>query len=79
VKNSGINQAAQDILQRLTAMPGVESAAFTRLLPLEGGNFNTLPIIVASRPLDGPSHDSFDRDISDFVLGKSGSIDRLSR
>jgi predicted permease len=48
---------AEDVLQRLNAIPGVEMSAFTALLPLEG-TFNSLPIVVASRPLNGPSHGS---------------------
>jgi hypothetical protein len=43
VQGSGIDQTARDVLQRLSVMPGVESAAFTRLLPLDG-DFNSLPI-----------------------------------
>jgi putative ABC transport system permease protein len=54
-KASGIDQTARDVLEHLTAMPGVESAAYTRLLPLEG-NFNSLPVIVVGRPLEGASH-----------------------
>lgn len=51
----GIDQTARDVLQRLSATPGVESAAYTRLLPLDG-DFNRLPIIIAGRPLNGASH-----------------------
>lgn len=54
-KARGIDQMFQDVLQRLNALPGVEVAAFTNLLPLQG-NFNGLPIVVAGRPLNGPSH-----------------------
>jgi putative ABC transport system permease protein len=52
---SGIDRTSRDVLQRLSAIPGVESAAFTRLLPLDG-DFNRLPIVVVGRPLNGPSH-----------------------
>ncbi|SPE40828.1 conserved membrane hypothetical protein [Candidatus Sulfopaludibacter sp. SbA3] len=46
---------ADDLFRRLDAMPGVEGAALTGLLPLEGG-FNSLTITIAGRPLDGVSH-----------------------
>jgi putative ABC transport system permease protein len=55
VQGSGIDQTARDILQHLSATPGVESAAFARMLPLDG-DFNSLPIIVVGRPLSGASH-----------------------
>jgi putative ABC transport system permease protein len=57
LRGSGTDQTARDVLRRLSAIPGVESAAFTRMLPLEG-DFNSLPIIVVGRPLNGPSHGS---------------------
>jgi putative ABC transport system permease protein len=57
LQGAGVDQTARDVLRRLSAIPGVESAAFARLLPLEG-DFNSLPIIVVGRPLNGPSHGS---------------------
>src|SRR5262249_2020893 len=56
-KVSGVDQLVRDIFRRLNALPGVESAAFTRMLPLEGTS-NSIPMIVAGRPLHGPSHGS---------------------
>jgi putative ABC transport system permease protein len=55
VKASGIDQAVRNAVQRMTATPGVEAAAFTSLVPLDG-DFNSFPVIVVGRPLDGPSH-----------------------
>jgi predicted permease len=40
--------------ERLKALPGVENAAATCCVPLQGG-FG-LPFIIVGRPLDGPSH-----------------------
>jgi putative ABC transport system permease protein len=57
LQGSGTDQTARDVLRRLSAIPGVESAGFARMLPLEG-DFNSLPIIVVGRPLNGPSHGS---------------------
>ncbi len=54
-KAAGVNQLVQNALGRLTALPAVESAALTGLLPLDL-NVNSLPIIVIGRPLSGPSH-----------------------
>ena len=54
---SGVERMVSDIHQRLAALPGVESAGMTRLLPMDGG-FNSLPIIVVGRPLDGLAHGS---------------------
>jgi predicted permease len=54
---SGVERLVSDIHQRLTALPGVEGAGMTRLLPMDGG-FNSLPIIVVGRPLDGLAHGS---------------------
>jgi putative ABC transport system permease protein len=55
VKASGIDRAVRNAVQRLTATPGVESAAFASPLPLDG-DFNSLPVIVVGRSLNGPSH-----------------------
>jgi predicted permease len=52
---AGVNQLVQNALGRLNALPGVESAGLTGLLPLSGP-FSSLPVIVIGRPLDGPSH-----------------------
>jgi putative ABC transport system permease protein len=57
LQGSGTDQTARDVLRSLSAIPGVESAAFARMLPLEG-DINSLPIIVVGRPLSGPSHGS---------------------
>jgi putative ABC transport system permease protein len=57
LQGSGTDQTSRDVLRRLSAIPGVESAAFARMLPLDG-DFNSLPIIVVGRPLNGPSHGS---------------------
>jgi putative ABC transport system permease protein len=53
----GIGPIMEDAFGRLRTLPGIEGAAFTRLLPLEGSG-NSLPIVVAGRPLNGPSHGS---------------------
>jgi predicted permease len=54
-KAAGVNQLVQNALGRLTALPGVESAGLTGLLPLDL-NLSSLPVIVIGRPLSGPSH-----------------------
>ncbi len=56
-RTSGVDQIVEDTLRQLRALPGVENAGYTQLLPLEG-SFNSIPIIVAGRPLNGPSHGS---------------------
>ncbi len=43
------------VLRRVEAIPGVDGAALTGLLPLEGG-FNSLTITIPGRPLEGLSH-----------------------
>ena len=45
----------ESVLRRLETIPGVEGAALTGLLPLEGG-FNSLTITILGRPLEGLSH-----------------------
>lgn len=45
---SSVDRINQDILRRLHALPGVEQAAFTGLLPLEG-NFNSLPVTIVDK------------------------------
>ncbi|HEY2012714.1 MAG TPA: ABC transporter permease [Bryobacteraceae bacterium] len=52
---SGVDQISADVFRRLDAIPGVERAALTGLLPLEG-NFNSLTITIEGRPLVGLSH-----------------------
>src|SRR5205807_7577514 len=52
---AGVDQIGQDILRRLEALPGVERAALTGMLPLEG-NFNSLTITIAGRPVTGLAH-----------------------
>jgi predicted permease len=49
------NQVVQNAFARLRALPGVESAGLTGLLPLDG-TLSRLPIIIVGRPLNGPSH-----------------------
>ncbi len=56
-KKSGVHQISRDVFQRLSGLPGVESVGYTRLLPLDG-DFNSVPIIIVGRPLNGPSHAS---------------------
>ncbi len=56
VKRPGVDQIVRDVF-RLSSLPGVESAGYTKLLPLESG-FNSLPIVIVGRPLNGPSHGS---------------------
>ena len=70
-KASGVNQLVQDIFRRLNALPGVETAAFTRMLPLEGTS-NSIPMIVVGRPLNGPSHGS-----SRWMVVSSGYFEAL--
>jgi putative ABC transport system permease protein len=51
----GVAQLVRDAVQRLDALPGVDSAGSTCCLPLEGGP--GLPFMVEGRPLGGnPSH-----------------------
>lgn len=57
VKRPGVDQIVRDVFRRLSSLPGVESAGYTKLLPLESG-FNSLPIVIVGRPLNGPSHGS---------------------
>lgn len=54
-KAAGVDKIADDVLRRVDALSGVEDAAFTGLLPLEG-NFNSLTITVVGRPLIGLAH-----------------------
>jgi predicted permease len=54
-KDPGLHPFAADIRHRLASLPGVEGVGLTRLLPMDGG-FNSFPIVVAGRPLDGPLH-----------------------
>ena len=49
-KASTIDQVIQKAIQRVSGLPGVEAAASTNLLPLEG-MFASLPITVVGRPL----------------------------
>jgi putative ABC transport system permease protein len=71
VKASGVDPMVRDVFRRLAALPGVESAAFTRLLPLDG-SFNSLPFIVSGRPLSGPSHGN-----SRWTIASAGFFDVL--
>jgi putative ABC transport system permease protein len=54
-KTAGVNKLVQNAVRRLIALPDVESAALTGLLPLDL-NVSSLPVIVIGRPLNGPSH-----------------------
>jgi putative ABC transport system permease protein len=56
LRSSEVDQIAQNAFQLLNDLPGVESAAFTTLLPLDG-DFNSLPVDIADRPLDGKSQE----------------------
>jgi len=54
-KSAGVDQVVRDGVERLRALPGVESASATCCIPLEGGY--GLPFKVVGRPLDnGPFH-----------------------
>ncbi len=55
LKTAGVQQVLRDGLDRLRAVPGVESASATCCVPLEGGY--GLPFTISGRPLtDGPYH-----------------------
>jgi putative ABC transport system permease protein len=54
-KAAGVHQLVQNALGRVTALPGVESAGLTGLLPLDNYH-SSFPVIVIGRPLSGPSH-----------------------
>jgi putative ABC transport system permease protein len=51
LKSSEVNHLAQNAFQGLDDLPGVDTAAFTTLLPLDG-DFNSLPVSVVGRPVD---------------------------
>ena len=53
-KTATVDQILSQGRERLKALPGVENAAATCCVPLEGG-FG-LPFIIVGRPLDGESH-----------------------
>lgn len=50
-KTAQVEVLTREVLQRIEALPGVEAAASTIVLPLEGGV--DLPIVIAGRPLQG--------------------------
>jgi predicted permease len=55
VETPGVAQLIRDGLERMRALPGVETAAATCCVPLEGGY--GLPFVIAGRPLtEGPFH-----------------------
>ena len=54
-KTQDVDQIAQNIVQRLNSLPGVETSALTGLLPLEGSS-NSVPITIVDKPLTGPNH-----------------------
>jgi putative ABC transport system permease protein len=51
LKSSGVDRLAQNAFQSLDTLPGVDTAAFTTFLPLDG-DFNSLPVSVVGRPVD---------------------------
>lgn len=53
-KTGSVTQLVRLGTERLQAVPGVESAALTCCVPLEGGI--GLPFIISGRPLDGGEH-----------------------
>lgn len=53
-KTSGVTQLVRLGTERLESVPGVESAAITCCVPLEGGI--GLPFIISGRPLEGRAH-----------------------
>ncbi len=54
-KSTAVDQVLRDGLERLRALPGVESASATCCIPLEGGY--GLPFTIVGRPLEeGPYH-----------------------
>jgi putative ABC transport system permease protein len=53
-KSAAVTELVRDSLQRIRALPGVDSAAFTCCLPLEDRTLGG--VIIAGRPLDGPAH-----------------------
>lgn len=52
---TGVNEVVDDVVRRISAIPGVRSVGYTHLLPLSG-DFNSLPIIIVGRPLSGLAH-----------------------
>jgi predicted permease len=54
LKTSGVDQLVRSGVERVRAVPGVESVATSCCLPLEGG-FG-LGFVIVGRPLDGPAH-----------------------
>ena len=53
-KSEGVEQMVRDGVERIRAIPGVETASATCCVPLEGGY--GLPFIIVGRPLEGPAH-----------------------
>jgi putative ABC transport system permease protein len=53
-KTDGVTQVVRLGTERLKSLPGVESAAVTCCVPLEGGI--GLPFIISGRPLEGRAH-----------------------
>lgn len=54
-QKSGVAQIVADATERVRALSGVEDVGYTRLLPL-GGGFDSIPVVIAGRPLHGPAH-----------------------
>jgi putative ABC transport system permease protein len=53
-KTSAVAQFIEDAVRRIEAVPGVERAAYSSYLPMEGSA--VYPFIVDGRPLNAPSH-----------------------
>src|SRR5256885_11912911 len=53
-KTAGVAQLARLSLQRIAALPGVETAAFGCCMPL--GPVPNVPIVILGRPLNGSFH-----------------------
>jgi predicted permease len=54
LKSAAIERLVRDGVERIRALPGVETASATCCVPLEGGY--GLPFIIMGRPLEGPFH-----------------------
>jgi predicted permease len=53
-KSEDVERMIQNSVERLRALPGVETASAACCLPLQGGY--GLPFVIVGRPLEGPSH-----------------------
>ncbi len=68
---TGAQQIIEKVFREFNTLPGIDNAAYTRLLPL-GGGFDSIPIVVVGRPLTGPSHGE-----SRWMIVSSGYFDVL--